>query len=120
MFCVSLLEEKLYFIRCYSFINLWCTFRFFFELFVSSFFILFHPFSSKKAEKGRKRQKKAEKGREGTPGLKKDGYNIFALYHSKRFIKYKIVLLQQIEENYRRVFYCFVDLLLCIHSFLKI
>ena len=30
----------------------------------SSFFILFHPFSSKKAEKGRKRQKKAGTGRD--------------------------------------------------------
>jgi len=29
----------------------------------SSFFILFHPFSSKKAEKGRKRQKKAGTGK---------------------------------------------------------
>jgi hypothetical protein len=57
----------------------------------SSFFILFHPFSSKKAEKGRKRQKKAEKGREGTPFLKKDVYNIFVLYHSKKFIKSSLI-----------------------------
>jgi len=42
------------------------------KLTFSSFFILFHPFSSKKAEKGRKRQKKAEKGRdrlENLPGI---------------------------------------------------
>jgi len=44
----------------------------------SSFFILFHPFSKKKDEKGRKRQKKAEKGRKRqgqvtVPGYKRNG-----------------------------------------------
>ena len=97
MFCVCLLEEKLYFIRYISFINLrypnpslrnfvFASFPkenlpFFFELFVSSFFIAFFL----------KKKKRAEKDREGTPFLKKDGYNIFVMYHSQRFIKYKIV-----------------------------